>query len=195
MRVAIELAFTGCMAEARSILRDAIEFVAHAHATVSDPELQKKWLSKNNDKAALKAFKEAFEWHKTQGLFKGLDELHRTWKKLSEAGSHASIDALVDRFVPITSDGHIEFRLNYTGVEDTKLWAKSLFSMLLTCFTMEQTFFGDYQQRLKLDDQLVRMRTEFGKYKEKVRRTLIAHFKVEPPGGIFPPPKPTIYSL
>jgi hypothetical protein len=77
IRVAMELAFAGCLAEARSILRDAVEFVAHAHAMVGDPELQKVWLSKNDDKAALEAFKDAFERHKKDGLFKGLDELHK----------------------------------------------------------------------------------------------------------------------
>src|SRR3990170_9059758 len=44
VRISIELGFSGCMAEARSILRDAVEFVAHAHAMLADPELQKVWL-------------------------------------------------------------------------------------------------------------------------------------------------------
>jgi hypothetical protein len=78
IRVSIELGFSGCMAEARSILRDAIEFVAHAHRMLDDPELQKTWLSKNDGKAALEVFKHAFEGHKKKGLFKGLDELYQT---------------------------------------------------------------------------------------------------------------------
>ncbi len=49
------------------------------------------------------------------------------------------------------------------------MWATSLFSMLLTCFTMERMFFEDYESRLKLDHILVRMRGEFEKYKEQVR--------------------------
>ena len=35
MRVALELAFSGCLAEARSILRDAIEFVARAYDSLA----------------------------------------------------------------------------------------------------------------------------------------------------------------
>jgi hypothetical protein len=193
VRVAIELAFSGCMAEARSILRDAIEFVAHAHAMVNDPELQKTWLSKNDDAAALKEFKKAFEEHKKQGLFKGLDELHKTWGELSEIGSHANINAVVDRFVEVRSDNHIEFRLTYTGLEDSRMWTLGLFSMLLACATMEQTFFNDHESRLKLDNELMRMRGEFDKYKEHLRQILIAGYKVPPPGGIYPPPKPTVY--
>lgn len=41
IRIAMELAFAVCMSEARSILRDAVEFVAHAHWMLTDPELQK----------------------------------------------------------------------------------------------------------------------------------------------------------
>jgi len=102
---------------------------------------------------------------------------------------------MADRFVQITSDDQIEFRLNYTGVENPKMWALSLFSMLLACFTMEQTFFIDYEGRLKLDDQLVRMRAEFGGYKEQLRQQLIKHYNIEPPGGVYPAPRPTIYTL
>jgi hypothetical protein len=104
---------------------------------ISDPELQKTWLSKNDGNAALEEFKNAFERRKKAGVFKGLDELHKTWGELSETGSHANINAMVDRFVQITADGHIEFRLNYTGPEDHKLWALGLFPMVLTCSTME----------------------------------------------------------
>jgi tetratricopeptide (TPR) repeat protein len=192
MRVAMELAFSGCMAEARSILRDAIEFVAHAHTMLNDPELQKTWLSKNDGEIALKAFKEAFEAYKIDRAFKGLDELHKTWGELSETGSHANLNAMVDRFVQVTADDQVEFRLNYTGIEQ-RMWALSLFSMLLTCSTMDQTLFNDYDSRLKLDNDLMRMRGEFDRYKERLREILKVRYKVEPPGGIHPAPKPTIY--
>jgi hypothetical protein len=191
MRVSLELAFSGCMSEARSILRDAIEFVAHAHTMLNDPELQKTWLSKNDGKAALRAFKDAFEQYKHERVFKGLDELHKTWGELSETGSHASLNAIVDRFVQVTSDDQIEFRLNYTGVEP-RTWALSLFSMLLTCSTMEQTLFNDCDLRLKLDDELRRMRDDFQRYKEQLRELLKVRYGLEPPGGIHSP-RPTIY--
>jgi hypothetical protein len=74
MRISIELALSGCMSEARSIMRDAVEFVAHAHAMIIDPELQIVWISKDDEQ---EAFSKAFEHHKKQGIFKGLDELHR----------------------------------------------------------------------------------------------------------------------
>jgi hypothetical protein len=71
--------------------------------------------------------------------------------------------------VQLTADDHIQFRLNYTGPEDHKLWALGLFAMLLACSTMEQTLFGDYEGRLML----------------------IKRYKVEPPSGIYPPPAAT----
>jgi len=190
VRVAMELAFSGCMAEARSVLRDAIEFVAHAHTMLNDAELQKTWLNKNDGKAAVEEFKDAFERQKKEGVFKGLADLHRVWGELSETGSHANLNAMCDRFVHVTSDDHVEFRLNYTGLE-SRTWYLSLFSMLLTCFTMEQTLFNDYDARLKLDDGLRRMRDEFEVFKEQLREDTKARYKLRPPSGVHVP-RPTI---
>ena len=191
IRVAMELAFTGCLAEARSILRDAIEFAAHAHTMLTDVELQKKWLSKNDGKAALEAFKDAFERHKKNGIFKGLPELERVWGELSETGSHATINAMCDRFVQVDSAEHVEFNVNYCGVEE-RLWALSLFSMLMTCVTIEQTLFGDYESRLKFDDGLSQLKGEFDRKKEQSREAIKIKYKVEPPSPI-EIPKPIIF--
>jgi hypothetical protein len=193
IRVSIELAFSGCMAEARSIMRDAIEFVAHAHTMMGDAELQKTWLSKDDDAAALEAFKDAYERNKKKkGIFKGLDELQHSWGQLSEIGSHATISAICERFAVVKSDKHVEFRLSYCGLEERN-WALSLFSLLLTCFTMEKTFYGDYQGRLQFDETLIRMRREFEQLKEQLREYMKVHYKIEPPFGIHIP-KPVIFS-
>jgi hypothetical protein len=88
---------------------------------------------------------------------------------------------MCDRFEIIDyGDGRGAWQLNYCGVEP-RFWAVSLFSMLLTCFTMEQTFFGDYEGRLKLDHILVGMRCEFQSYKEHVREYLKVRYDVKPP--------------
>ncbi len=100
--------------------------------------------------------------------------------QLSETGSHATLNAICDRFEQIESSEHVEFRLTYTGGEP-RMWGMSLFSLLLTCFTMEQTMFRDYETRLKLDDQLTRMRSEFERYKEWLRVTLITRYDVPRP--------------
>jgi len=179
IRISIELALSGCLAEARSILRDAIEFVAHAHVMTADPELQRVWLKKHDEQ---KAFSDAYERHKKHGIFKGLDELHRTWGQLSETGSHANLNSISDRFQTTTSeDGTTRtWHLSYSGAEQ-RHWAVSLFTMLLTCYTMERTFFEDYASRLNLDHVLCRMRAEFERHKENTREYIIARYRVELP--------------
>jgi hypothetical protein len=178
IRVSIELALSGCLAEARSILRDGIEFVAHAHTMLNRPELQAVWLSKNDEQ---KAFSTAFEHNKKIGVFRGLDELHRTWGQLSETGSHANLNAICDRFkTTTTEDGGRTWQLNYSGA-DERPWAMSLFSMLLTCFTMERTFFEDYASRLNLDHVLFKMRAECERHKESTREHVKSRYEVELP--------------
>jgi hypothetical protein len=195
IRIAMELAFTGCMAEARSILRDAVECVAHAHRMLPDPDLQKVWLSKNDNEAALKTFEAEFVHFKKDRVFSGLPDLHRVWGELSETGSHSNINSTVDRFAQITDDKGVELRLNYTGVENIPMWAMMIFTMLLACSTMENVYFSDYEDRLKLDDTLMGMRRECDRFKENVRQTLIARYKIEPPGGVHTAPKPVIFRL
>jgi len=191
VRVGIELAFSGCMAEARSIIRDAIEFVAHAHTMMGEVDLQKTWLSKGDDDAALQAFKDAYERNKKKGIFKGLEELGESWGQLSEIGSHATISAICERVAIVKSDKHVDFRLNYCGLEERN-WALSLFSLLLACFAMEKTLYSDYETRLQLDPTLTSMRAEFEALKERLREDLKIRYRVEPPFGIHIP-KPVIF--
>jgi hypothetical protein len=65
--------------------------------------------------------------------------------------------------------------------------------MILTCSTMENTFFLDYNDRLKLDLELITKRTAFTNAKERLRASIINTFQLSPPGGIHQP-KPTIYT-
>ncbi len=158
---------------------------------LNDISLQETWLEKIEGKKQEEAFKDAFERNKKKGLFKGLEELHKTWGQLSETGSHANAAAMAERFVQIEADEHVDFHLNYTGTE-TQMWVTSVFTMLLTCFTMEDTFFKDYNDRLKLDAELLRKRAAFEKLKEQLRKSIIDKFQLTPPGGIHQP-RPIIY--
>jgi hypothetical protein len=184
IRISIELAFSGCMSEARSILRDGVEFVAHAHAMLNDSSLQKVWLSKNEEK---KAFERAFEHHKKSGVFKGLEELHKVWGQLSDQGAHANLNAICDRFAVTESDTEVQWRLKYSGLEE-KVWATSLFSLLLTSFKMEETLFKDYETRLQFDEGLMRMRSDFERYKEQLRAILKVRYNVKLPAPLIVTP-------
>jgi hypothetical protein len=46
---------------------------------------------------------------------------------------------------------------------------------------MERTMFADYEGRLKLDDRLMDMRSEFEQYKEQVREILKVRYNVTRP--------------
>lgn len=186
IRLAIELAFSGCMAEARSMLRDAIEFVAHAHSMLSDPQLQNTWLAKNEGKPELEAFKDAFERNKKKGVFKDLDELHAGWADLSETGSHATISALVDRLEINETATHVEYKVRYTGT-NSDFWEKSIFLLLKYCTQMESVFFLDYESRLRLDVELGRMRGQLATLLAEISKDIITRYNLKRP------PAPTIH--
>jgi hypothetical protein len=179
LRIAVELAFTGCLQEARSLLRDAIEFVAHAHHMLKDQILQTVWLNKN-PAGEDQAFKDAYERNKKKGLFNGLGELHEKFGQLSETGSHATPSSLAGRLTFVdTPEGKL-MTMSYTGWEQRD-WALNLFSMLLTCFVIENQFFHDFEDRLSQDLVLMKMRQDFAVYKETLRQTLVARYQVQPP--------------
>ncbi len=180
LRVSMELAFSNCMPEARSILRDAVETVAYAHHMLRDPANQLIWMKKD-EQSGEKAFKKAFEENKRTGLFSGLAELHEKYGELSEAGSHPTMLSFANRVTIDDRDGQRHMIVNYSGAPDRRLFAMELFSRLLTGFVMERTFFEDYAGRLQLDVRLTQMRHDFERFKENLRRTLIAKYKVQPP--------------
>jgi hypothetical protein len=62
--------------EACSILRDAVENVAHAHHIVRDPANGPIWLQKDDSKEGRVNLKKAFEDEKGTRLFERLDVLH-----------------------------------------------------------------------------------------------------------------------
>jgi hypothetical protein len=180
MRIAFELGFSSCLPEAHSILRDAIESVAHGHRLFSDPELTRVWLEKNDSEVGAEAFKKEFWYSKEEKLFDGLDNLLKLWKQFSESGSHTNLNSIVSRFVSEQTDTHVEWRLNYTGVKPELLLA-ALFEMLLAFHAMEEVLFKNCEGRLKLDHELVAMRDRFARDKEQLRRTIIAKLHLPHP--------------
>lgn len=180
IRIAIELAFQGCMQECRSILRDAVEWTAYGHYMLGDPTLPKIWLEKDDD-SAQKMFKEKFDKDKKNNLFKGLPGLYQKHGELSEGGSHPTPSSLYSRIVLYETPTEHGMSVYYSGVRDEAAWAKELFSRLLTCFVIEDTFYNDFQARLKLDFKLMDMRREFSDHKEQLRQFLIKKYNINAP--------------
>jgi len=182
MRISMELAFSNCMPEARSILRDGVENVAYAHHMLRDPANQLIWMKKD-EPAGKKAFKRAFEENKESNLFAGLNELHEEYGQLSEAGSHPTVQSFTNRLTIEDRGGQRHMIVNYSGAPDRRLFALEVFSRLLTCNLMERTFFEDFRIRFQLDEQLAQMRQSFEILKENLRRLLIAKYNVQPPAS------------
>jgi tetratricopeptide (TPR) repeat protein len=180
IRISIELAFTRCMEEARSILRDAIETAVFAHYMHDDFNLQKIWLSKDDSAQAGKDFSLAFEKDKKAKLFKGLPELYKNWGRLSETGAHSTPQAVVSRFKIIETGTDVHYHMNYTGVEDRE-WEPETFTLLLTVSVLEKLVFGDYEARLQFDTELLRNRGLAEQLKEKLRREIIKRHNIAPP--------------
>lgn len=180
MRVAFELGSAGCLSEAHSILRDAIESVAHGNRIAADPVLLEAWIQKYDGKDALEAFKKEFELEKAKRLFDGLPELHRLWKQFSDFGSHTNLNSIVTRFGIKKTATHLEYRLNYCGAE-SNVAAQTLLEMILAFDQIENIIFKVCQDRLKLDPELGRMRAQFVKEREQVRAHVIKTYNVRPP--------------
>jgi hypothetical protein len=177
IRVAIELAFSGSLPEARSIMRDAVEFAAHAHPMLKDPAKQLVWLNELDDE---KAWDKEFWDNKRKVLFDDIPLLHKVWGELSDVGSHANIKSMCERFSTTEVNGQTQFNVAYTGLNE-KTWALGLFILLLHDFMMEEMLFKDYQTRLQFDETLLKMRAEFQLYKEQLRSTIAARYDLKPP--------------
>jgi hypothetical protein len=180
MLVAMELAFSGCVSEAHSILRDAIESLAHAHRVLSDVALQRIWVERNDGEAGRKAFDREF-WHsKREKLFVGLPDLYDLWKQFSDWGSHTNMESIMLRFNIHEDASHIEWRMNYTGIDPDTL-EKVLCGILNVFGRMQQIFYEDFRGRLQLDHELMALCTRFHRNKESVRVAIIRKHNIQPP--------------
>jgi hypothetical protein len=180
MLIAMELGFSGCLTEAHSILKDAIESVAHGHRLFSDLALQKVWLQRNDGGTGVEDFNREFWYSKEDKLFDGLPELLKLWKRFSDIGAHTNINSIVSRFAVEQTPTDVTWRVNYTGVE-LRVLIPALFEMLLAFQTMEEVLYKDCEERLKLDSGLVDLRTKFQPDKEALRRKIIVSFNIPQP--------------
>jgi hypothetical protein len=180
MRIAFELGCSACLAEAHSILRDAIEAVAHGHRLGRNPNLAEIWLRKDEDATTLKAYKQEFEERKADNLFKDLGELHALWKRFSKFGSHTNLNSIAERFGIETTATHLEFKCNYTGSRP-EILAPALFEMIHVSHLMESALFRVCEDRLKLDLGIPKLRQDFEQEKETVRRWVITSWNLKRP--------------
>jgi len=164
-RIAFELGFATAITEAWSTMRGSIETAMVAHKIFREPNLLAVWARMNDGWAERKAYKDLF---KSANLFPaqfGLAGLQSFYRDYSERGTHPGLSA-------ISLHTKIEARAtgqdwNHTYLEtDGKRTVAFLFRMLEACALVEHACFNCFEDRLKLDSELMDMRTQFDKCKK-----------------------------
>jgi len=179
-RIAFELGFSTCLAEAWNIMRSSMETVATAHRIHGEPNLARVWQDRTDGPAQKKAYKVAFEPDGKKSLFiatPALKELYVHYQRYSDWGTHPSTAAIAIRHSIHATEKGQHWMLNYLE-SDPKRIATFLFSMLNVCELAEGICFDCFKPRLELDDRLVRMRGDFCKRKNDIASSIIKQFNI-----------------
>lgn len=168
IRMAFELGFSRRLSDARGVMRSGIESVAFARNFLQKPQLVSQLMSQQSSAhARRRAFKRAFASIRKQLFPKkcGLDRLHRSWQRFSDAGAHSTMSSLAAHLTGRTSSHTSEISFRY--VDADKPFLHSSLSDLLVCgVEMERLFFMSFKDRLELDSVLFEMRARLtGKWK------------------------------
>jgi hypothetical protein len=185
---AMELSFSCCIGDAYTLLRDAIEFTAHGHKIFSEPAVARIWTDKMQGKKQRGEYDNVFTHDKEKNLFPdkfGLKQLHRYYAELSEIGTHSNTTSLGKSFEDASTPTMISWGFHYFETDPHKL-AIYLLSMLAISGHMEETFWGCFQTRLNLDNELLRMRGNFHKLKEEQKAFLKTTYNITPSSPVAP---------
>ncbi len=170
-RIAFELGFSTAITEAWSIMRGSIDTAMVAHKMFREPNLLAVWLRKNDGKAERKVYNDAF---KSANLFPaqyGLAKLQSFYREYSEMGTHPGYGA-------IALHTRIEARTtgqdwNHTYLEtDGKRAVAFLFQMLEAATLVEGACFKCFEDRLKLDSDLMNLRMKLEKCAKDTARVI-----------------------
>jgi hypothetical protein len=159
IHVVIDLCFSDYIEEAYSILRDAIESVAHACRLLSEPELVEVWYERDKDAASLKAWKEEFWYAKESRLFEGLPDLYLFWKFCSDFGSHTNAQSVFNRLEGIDNPAD-DLSMRYTGVSPDA-FPIVVSGILQILSNLERQIFDISSSHLQFDEDLFKMRDRF----------------------------------
>lgn len=161
---AIELGYSCCIGDAYSVLRDAIEAVAHAHRIFKDPASAAAWSAKHQGEAELKAHDKIFKWDKKKNLFPddvpSLSKLQTYYGHFCELATHTSVTSIGKNFKDLSTTGTLRWGFSYFETDPQRL-AGFLNAMLQVSAHMEEVFYGCFETRLNLDPELSRMRSQF----------------------------------
>ena len=179
-RVAFELAFATCLAEAQNIVRSCIETVAVAHKIHGEPKLALVWSARSEGPGQKKAYRAAFEPDGKKSLFIAtptLVELYRHYQLYSDWGTHPTIAAIAMRHSLHPTQTDLCVMHNYLE-SDLQRIATFLYSMLEVCSLVEQVCFTCFKDRLNLDQELVQVRAVFQNVKARTANQLVERFHI-----------------
>ena len=174
-RIAGELAFSGCIADAWGVIRAAIELGVHAHRIHLKPELATIWLQKDDGAEELRAFKEEFWAYKKTRLFDGLDMLYGYWERYSDWGGHSTAAILALRGKFEASSPKINVEISYFEGDESRM-AFSLQMLLDAAWLVENILFKIYEDRFNLDAPLLQLRQQFEKLNSDLSDAILAKY-------------------
>ncbi|SRR5260370_23696575 len=173
-RFSFELAFSGALPEAMSLLRNGIECVAVAYKLHGEPSLTKIWFDKYEGKKEENEYKRCFEFQRKESLFSSkpeLKQLYEYWRQFSEEGPHSNVRTLGRRTKFDQSPTHFSWLVNYLETKPTIL-GRSLLVLLHVSHLIEKVVFSIFERRLQFDEGLSRKRQLFSRYHEQVKQEL-----------------------
>ncbi len=162
-RLAVEMIFSCCVAEAWGIARVGIESVAYAYKIYRQPKLAVVWLAKDDGNEERRRFKEAFEDRKKDSLFgaqQDLAKLYEYWRNFSDWGGHTTVATMATRFRQTNNASTIDWRLDYFETKETRI-VTSVYTLIHAGWLMEHVFTEVFRTRFELDTTLVGMRKSF----------------------------------
>lgn len=177
-RFSFELAFSGALSEAMSLLRNGIESVAVAHKLHREPDLTAVWLAKDRGRKGADEYRRNFVDRRKESLFSSrreLTALHAYWQAFSEEGPHSNVRTLGRRSSFTESSGRLNVFLNYLEVKPDRL-AASLLKLLHVSELLETVIFKIFESRLQCDENLLKNRRWFTKYSKQAKREIQTHF-------------------
>jgi len=182
IRVAAEVGFSTHLTQAFDLARAAIETAAFAHKIHREPGLDTVFMCKDDGRAELEAFKDAFLRRKKENLFPDrfafLVKMHDSYRHFSETGTHTTVSSFAQHYKESEDAEYIYKYITYTEANPQDI-AMSVYWIISTFSDIEEAFHDAFSSRLSLDDQLQAMRRKFESEKRTVAKALLEKFGIK----------------
>src|SRR5260370_13278159 len=173
-RFSFELAFSGALPEAMSLLRNGIECVAVAYKLHGEPNLTSIWVDKYDVEKEEDEYSRYFEFKRKESLFSSrpeLIQLYEYWRTFSEEGPHSNVRTLGRRTTFDEAPTHFSWLVNYLETKP-RILGSSLLALLHVSHLIEKVVFNIFEQKLEFEEDLLRKRELFSKYHQQVKQEL-----------------------